>query len=190
MLSLCGWIPPFACDELCLRRTSKWLLSYVSAHVARQGDFDPILEPAFMPTRLIDVGSGSEIPILIDQVTFQSPYIALSYMWGKVAFEPTTKETIDVQKKGIAWESLARTFRDAAFVTRHSVLGIFGSMPCVSFRKTRTTGIGRLASQERSIAGQRLLLRLIRQRPGRPLRKATTVLEVRSDSHSHHTNRN
>jgi Heterokaryon incompatibility protein (HET) len=45
-------------------------------------------------------------------------YVTLSHCWGQQKFLTTTKETLPLRTKGIEWDSMPRTFQDAATITR------------------------------------------------------------------------
>ncbi|KAH7123678.1 heterokaryon incompatibility protein-domain-containing protein [Dendryphion nanum] len=79
-------------------------------------------EPAFIPTRLIDVTSAPGQPVRVVEKTnlnIDSPYITLSHCWGKDTFVrllPTTyKQFTEV---GVPWDWLTTNFAQAIEVTR------------------------------------------------------------------------
>ncbi|SPO01856.1 uncharacterized protein DNG_04529 [Cephalotrichum gorgonifer] len=67
--------------------------------------------PSQPPARLIDVGSLSDTKVrLIDNIpTTQSPYIALSYCWGKAKVVKTTQANYQAMKRGIQISTLPLT---------------------------------------------------------------------------------
>lgn len=96
------------------------------------------MTPGILPTRLIDVGpsDGSENPFLFvpsrtclvaaeraerwppraPGITFR--YIALSYCWGGKGNLVTTPENLETRRKGIPWEEVPQTIKDAISITR------------------------------------------------------------------------
>jgi len=78
----------------------------------------------FLPTRVIDVGlrSGPKILKLVNGSEHNGPYITLSHCWGKKPYLITTRATLDQYQIEIPECNLAKTSRDAIFITRN--LGI------------------------------------------------------------------
>ncbi|KAK3680992.1 heterokaryon incompatibility protein-domain-containing protein, partial [Podospora appendiculata] len=84
---------------------------------------------SFLPTRVLDLAAygdsdGPSLDVVLRE-TFDiangpsSRYVALSHCWGDlVPGCQTTAETIHERKTRISWESLHRTFQDAAAFTR------------------------------------------------------------------------
>jgi hypothetical protein len=78
-----------------------------------------------LPTRLIDLGTGSKPTIrLIETASrpdLSDVYIALSHRWGQVSEQQkfcTLKHNINALKKNIPYKSLPKNFQDAVRVTR------------------------------------------------------------------------
>ena len=73
-----------------------------------------------LPNRVIDVGTGeSDIqPRLRETEQETGAYIALSHCWGTNRHFVTEKATLHVNLKGIHFEDLPKTFRDAIVLTR------------------------------------------------------------------------
>ncbi|KAI1370127.1 HET-domain-containing protein [Hypoxylon crocopeplum] len=76
-----------------------------------------------MPTRLLDVGSGStQVLRLVDtEGQMDSTYIALSHCWGNVPEKSrfcTNRSNIERHKESIDVDMLPKTFRDAVTITR------------------------------------------------------------------------
>jgi hypothetical protein len=93
--------------------------------------------PTIIPTRLIDVGpsdgskdpflfvpsSSSFAPVECEEGWDPTPdtsfrYLALSYCWGNVGSMVTTPDNIVARRKGIAWDEIPQTIKDAISVTR------------------------------------------------------------------------
>lgn len=77
-----------------------------------------------LPRRVIDVQSESaeDSISLLETDGDLGTYMTLSHCWGKTHHVSTVKENIELRKRGISWNSLPLTFRDAILVTR--ALGI------------------------------------------------------------------
>lgn len=86
-----------------------------------------------LPTRLIDVGQNNSTNVLLSDTRLWGPcqadglkYIALSHPWGDVKyhthFSTTTKNIDNRLERGIVYDELPATFKDAVKVTRE--LGI------------------------------------------------------------------
>jgi len=80
-------------------------------------------EPQTLPTRVLDVGSASNLQVRLYETGRQiERYVCLSHCWGRLQPLTTTKETIEARKQGINWDALPPTFQDAVTMTRN--LGI------------------------------------------------------------------
>lgn len=80
-----------------------------------------------MPTRVIDVGKGSQWPLRLVETkqSSQSKYVALSHCWGNIDDKQklcTYRDNIEEHKKSIEYARLPPSFKDAVRVTR--ALGI------------------------------------------------------------------
>ncbi|KAK1981015.1 heterokaryon incompatibility protein [Colletotrichum cereale] len=73
-----------------------------------------------MPTRVIDVGriDGSQVRLVDTAKMRASPYVALSYCWGKAAHLLTTEKNFQAMITGIHVAEFPRTIQDAVEVTR------------------------------------------------------------------------
>lgn len=74
-----------------------------------------------MPTRIIDVGSGSddEIKLVISKdIATVLPYAALSHSWGGEIPEKLTTSTLGAMVAGIPVSRLPQNFQDAISITR------------------------------------------------------------------------
>jgi hypothetical protein len=71
-----------------------------------------------LPTRVIDVGSTTCSPFLLESVGISAPYIALSHCWGKGQPLTTTRSTLYSRKQKIEWDAFPATFQDAITLTR------------------------------------------------------------------------
>ncbi len=76
-----------------------------------------------IPTRLIDVGGGSEsgLRLVETNATLNAKYIALSHCWGNIQEESkfcTYRENIKKRKTGIDFDKLPRSFQDAVKITK------------------------------------------------------------------------
>lgn len=70
------------------------------------------------PTRLIDVGSETIAPRLIESRRGLQEYVALSHCWGDDLPLRTTSANYHEHTTAISWEAMPTTFRDAIEVTR------------------------------------------------------------------------
>ena len=96
-----------------------------------------------LPTRVIDVAGNP--PFLYETAQGEKGrYICLSYCWGGPQRVMTTLNTLDERKRGIAYNDLPLTLRDAIDVTRTLASDTSGSTLCVSFKTTWRTGNGSL----------------------------------------------
>lgn len=77
-------------------------------------------EPAFMPTRRLDVGPviSPELKLVISASQALSPYAALSHCWGKAQVCTTTIATIAQHLQAVPLSQLPQTFKDAVTVAR------------------------------------------------------------------------
>ncbi|KAE8314443.1 heterokaryon incompatibility protein-domain-containing protein [Aspergillus transmontanensis] len=77
-------------------------------------------EDSTLPTRLLDIGcSNTDTIKLFEPLQHEKgDYACLSHCWGSVPFFKTYKATLEANKKGIAWNSLTKTFQDAILMAR------------------------------------------------------------------------
>ncbi|KAF2497883.1 HET-domain-containing protein [Lophium mytilinum] len=78
-----------------------------------------------LPTRVLDVGASQQSSLenaievkLVQSSGFSAQYACLSHCWGTSKQITTTSKNMDAHMKGIAWESLPKTFHDAIVFTR------------------------------------------------------------------------
>lgn len=69
-----------------------------------------------LPKRVLDLANNAVRLIETDGQI--APYIALSHSWGQQQPLRTTRETYAARMRGIGWQSLPPTFRDAIEITR------------------------------------------------------------------------
>lgn len=105
-----------------LQMISKWIDECKSSHPTCRLD-----ESAWLPTRLLDVGSldGTQLPRLVETVKedVEPPYAALSHMWGdpNQGHAPpvrTLKANYTKMESGIPWQIMSKNFIDAVIATR------------------------------------------------------------------------
>jgi len=76
---------------------------------------------SFVPTRLLDVSSGSirliETELEIDTTTDRR-YVALSHCWGLIPIIRTLKDNYSDHRRCVSAEQLSKTFREAIHATR------------------------------------------------------------------------
>ncbi|OCK84042.1 HET-domain-containing protein [Lepidopterella palustris CBS 459.81] len=101
------------------RLASKWLQQCVRDHVDCAYPFES--NTPTLPTRVLKISSvlANDVPtvFLCEGEGEQGEYVALSHCWGKTSIPRTLKANVDDHKRGINYDSLPRTFRDAIAVT-------------------------------------------------------------------------
>jgi Heterokaryon incompatibility protein (HET) len=75
-----------------------------------------------LPLRVIDVGASCSDPRLHISQGEAADYIALSHCWGSDQNLTTERATLPERLRGIDWDTLPKTFRDAISITR--MLGV------------------------------------------------------------------
>lgn len=117
-----AWIPKAAripenshSDE-CLTLAKTWLDDCLHEHSQCMSHIIPIL-----PRRVIDVKSGG-LRLSVPRDGTRGHWIALGHCWGTGNPFKTTLNKIESYERGIEWEELPKTFKDAVLVTR--ALGI------------------------------------------------------------------
>lgn len=70
-----------------------------------------------LPRRVIDVTQG-RLRLTVPRLGKRGHWVALSHCWGQSNNFKTTPNTLKSHKRGIEWEELPKTFRDAIRVTR------------------------------------------------------------------------
>jgi len=119
-----GWInisadiPSHSKSAICFERVNNWLEDCKENH--------PLCTslPQRLPSRVLDLGSSSDVCKLLQDSEQIQEYVTLSHCWGTFRDPPgiTTKSTISDRLDGILISSLPRTFQDTIFITR--ALGI------------------------------------------------------------------
>ena len=74
-----------------------------------------------LPSRVLDVeatGTESGVSLREPLAGESAPYVCLSHCWGRRPFLRTLSGSLDAHRRGIAWETLPPTFRDAVDFTR------------------------------------------------------------------------
>ncbi|RYP13297.1 hypothetical protein DL767_010818 [Monosporascus sp. MG133] len=108
--------PDFRSDA-CLTAIRGWIDDCIDNHPLCQasGGGDTPL-----PKRVVDVGprDGSAAPFVYITKGESCPYAALSHCWGKAYLLTTTRGTIQARTRGLEWDKLSKTFREAILVTR------------------------------------------------------------------------
>lgn len=75
----------------------------------------------WMPTRLVDIGqaAGDDARLVVtSELGKTAPYVALTYSWGGDVPTKLLRSSVGTMKKGVAFNSLPRTFQDTIFITR------------------------------------------------------------------------
>ena len=72
----------------------------------------------FFPSRILNVGTDSNLIHLQSSKDFPSPYVALSHVWGAGSILKTTSKTLRAMTQGIEISSLSHAFSDAVRITR------------------------------------------------------------------------
>lgn len=102
-----------------MKLVSQWLESCSQSHTSC--NFFPSTRPFRYPTRLLYVGEHSNSAIRLCITAETSPtgnYAALSHCWGSVSCIKLLMSNIENMKKEIQFDSLPKTFREAAKVAR------------------------------------------------------------------------
>ncbi|KAI8633547.1 heterokaryon incompatibility protein-domain-containing protein [Xylariaceae sp. FL1651] len=71
-----------------------------------------------LPTRVIDVGSATKMPRLLETSASDGHWVALSYCWGRDASFILTSASKARLEQGVSLEAFPATLRDAIMVTR------------------------------------------------------------------------
>ncbi|CAK7200914.1 hypothetical protein SEUCBS139899_003614 [Sporothrix eucalyptigena] len=122
-------VVPDTKTEDALKRANIWLADCVKSHPGcAQPFFSSTMtasqaQDAFMPTRVLDLGSGPGRVILVEDASKSSPYVALSYCWGPDPSGTVTTVTSNVEthmdpQRGIELAALPQTIQDAVLVCR------------------------------------------------------------------------
>ncbi|CAG8978527.1 hypothetical protein HYALB_00010071 [Hymenoscyphus albidus] len=109
---------PATDSSMALVTIKGWLAECITCHSGGSEGYCDFEEQPDLPTRVIDVGLIDGIVKLRETEGAKGKYLCLSHCWGLAQIITTTKSTIDYRKKGITWDELSRTFRDAISLTR------------------------------------------------------------------------
>jgi len=106
------------------KRSLDFASSYLRNCLENHGSCNRSLDSWNPPKRLINVGSQTRDPFLVEipPALRKVEWLSLSYFWGEEPSMKLTKGTINTLRNGIALSRLDPTIRDAIFVTR--ALGI------------------------------------------------------------------
>jgi hypothetical protein len=94
---------------------SEAALAFVEAQIEQCVDTHSLCggrEPKAMPTRVVEILDRHHVRLMHTNGEF-ALYAALSHCWGKDVALQTTSENIATHLKGIAWDTLPKTFQDA-----------------------------------------------------------------------------
>ncbi|KAF2405389.1 HET-domain-containing protein [Trichodelitschia bisporula] len=106
-------------SEASFRMADFWMQECCTGHKNCPKPF----KDGFIPSRVIDVGSETEDPRLVDTRTpdfkpYQKSYVALSHRWGLTPTLTTKSDTLADRMNGIPLNEIPKVFRDAVLVTR------------------------------------------------------------------------
>jgi hypothetical protein len=102
--------------QSCLDLSRRWIEKCREEHPECEAEHSDEL-----PTRVLDLGDcHGPVNLRLHEPTpgEGAKYVALSYCWGKTGNLTTTKATISDRKRGISWDLLPNSFRDAVTITR------------------------------------------------------------------------
>lgn len=85
--------------------------------VQSHGDCEKPLT-SLLPRRVVYIPDDGSNPRLYITKGGKHDYIALSHCWGKTQLLTTEASTIKQRQKGIKWDDLPKTFKDAIRVAR------------------------------------------------------------------------
>ncbi|OCL04832.1 HET-domain-containing protein, partial [Glonium stellatum] len=114
-----GEVPTKPTGEECAQKIRSWLDNCDRHHKSCQPSKSPN-QVGPLPKRVLDL-SDNRI-LLTESFGKVGHYVALSHTWGKEEFLTTTNDTLFERMRGIDFQDLPRTFRDAVNLTR--LLGI------------------------------------------------------------------
>ncbi|KAK4671117.1 hypothetical protein QC764_603200 [Podospora pseudoanserina] len=105
-------IDPRKAAEIAKRRLRECIDSHDECRVGRRG---------FIPTRVVDVGTGDGLPRLVETTEDMkdTDYVALSYCWGLAQSLTTTKAILPKRLEGIPWEDIPKTLHEAIEFVQH-----------------------------------------------------------------------
>jgi hypothetical protein len=100
-------------SEPCMTLAGKWIKKCQEQHPeCKQPDF------VKLPTRVLDVGSSTSEPHLVESSGQKGNYAALSHCWGKHQLLTTTMASLVSHQNLIHLADLPKTFQDAVMITR------------------------------------------------------------------------
>ena len=94
-----------------------WIQDCNTTHQPPGGICDPP-KVSGLPTRVVDVGLDDGEVKLVESKGAEDNHICLSHCWGLNEIVTTTRSTYEERKRGISWDLLSNTFRDAISVTK------------------------------------------------------------------------
>lgn len=100
-----------------LELASRWFHDCLTHHASCR----PLLPDAWLPTRLLDVGSAGNLTIRLVDNTYlskESQYVALSHRWGTSEGFVLTSDNKPMLEGGVCLTEVPETVRDAVAVTR------------------------------------------------------------------------
>ncbi|KAL5325571.1 hypothetical protein ACEPPN_006699 [Leptodophora sp. 'Broadleaf-Isolate-01'] len=100
-------------DNSCTELASQWIRDCSENHLRCRQTHSTI-----MPSRLIDVGSDDQDPVLVESLELKAQYATLSHCWGKVRPMTTTMSTLSDRMQSIPLNLLPKTFQDTVLLTR------------------------------------------------------------------------
>lgn len=87
----------------------------------RSPDTSSILLVSVLPTRLLDIGQGSQADIVLVDAALENKcpkYAALCHCWGTEKVLTTTSVSLSAHRKGIPISNLPQTFQDMIFICK------------------------------------------------------------------------
>jgi hypothetical protein len=117
-MSVSKRISPQNDSSIALNIIKGWVADCVTQHDTTQDGFCTVSENPFLPTRVVDVGLDNGTVRVVESNGTKGKYICLSHCWGLRPIITTTVSTLEERKKGILWDQLSKTFRDAISLTR------------------------------------------------------------------------
>ncbi|CAG8961512.1 hypothetical protein HYFRA_00013863 [Hymenoscyphus fraxineus] len=109
---------PATDSSMALVTIKGWLAECITCHSGSSEGYCNYEELPELPTRVVDVGLNDGVVKLRETEGAKGKYLCLSHCWGLAQIITTTNSTIHDRKKGITWDELSRTFRDAISLTR------------------------------------------------------------------------
>ncbi|KAL6915027.1 hypothetical protein FSST1_012787 [Fusarium sambucinum] len=104
-------------SEQSLDQAKKWYSGCIKDHPDCSTNADV---NGFQPSRLLYLGDSKDISIHIrGEHPHEMTYMTLSHCWGSSHFIKLQSDILDEFRRGISWESLPQTFKDAIRVARH-----------------------------------------------------------------------